>query len=59
MKMLETAEDIAGLQQVLDARVPGVKATDDLFKVMCVDGHLSPVLARVVRFETAPAPPVP
>jgi hypothetical protein len=59
MKMLETAEDIAGLQQVLDARVPGVKATDDLFKVMCVDGHLSPVLARVVRFEKAPAPPVP
>lgn len=56
MKMLETAQDVAGLQQVLNARVPGVKATDDLFKVMCVDGYLSPVLARVVRFETAPLP---
>jgi hypothetical protein len=57
MKMLETAQDVGGLQQVLDARVPGVKATDDLFKVMCVDGYLSPVLARVVRFETASLPP--
>jgi len=54
---LETAADIAVLQQKLDKLVPGVKATDELFTILCGTGNvrLSPVLARLVRFEPAPA----
>lgn len=56
---LETAADIAVLQQKLDKLVPSVKATDELFTILCGTGNvrLSPVLARLVRFEPAPAAP--
>jgi hypothetical protein len=61
MTTLESAADTDSLQQALDVQVPGVKATDELFMVLCGDGdvRLSPVLARLVRFETAPSPPAP
>jgi hypothetical protein len=59
MRRLETAADVTELQQKLDTQVPAVKATDELFKVLCEDRvvRLSPVLARLVRFE--PAAPLP
>lgn len=58
MSRLEVAVGIAGLQQTLGAEVPGVKATGELFNLLCGDDgvRLSPVLARIVRFETAPGP---
>lgn len=58
MSRLEVAVGIAGLQQTLGAEAPGVKATGELFNLLCGDDgvRLSPVLARIVRFETAPGP---
>jgi hypothetical protein len=54
---LETAQGIAFLQTALDAAIPGVKASEPLLKVIAKAPKLSPVLARLVRFEPAQKPP--
>ncbi len=57
---LEKAVDTGRLQEKLNAQVPGVKATGELFDLLCDEGVLlSPVLARLVRFEPCSRFPAP
>lgn len=56
---LERAVDIGRLQEKLAAQVPGVRATTELFDLLCGNEgvRLSPVLARLVRFEPSSRSP--
>lgn len=57
---LERAVDTGRLQEKLNAQVPGVRATAELFDLLCGEGvRLSPVLARLVRFEPCSPSPAP
>jgi hypothetical protein len=49
---LEGAGDNSSLQKALTYAIPGVKSSDSLFKLLSKEPKLSPVLDRLVRFET-------
>jgi hypothetical protein len=51
MNALEEASNISELQTALDLISPGSRADDELFQVLQYGTSLSPVLARLVRFE--------
>jgi hypothetical protein len=53
---LEQASDVLQLQQALDAFAPGVRASVELLQVLEYGTSLSPVLARLVRFEASASP---
>jgi hypothetical protein len=56
---LENSADVASLQNTLNDAIPGVNSSDSLFKLLREEPKLSPVLARLVRFEPAGKAPVP
>jgi len=55
MAALERSETASELQAALDTIVQGVRASDELLQVVHEGVPLWPVLARLVRFESAPS----
>lgn len=53
---LEHASDVAQLKEALARVAPGVKAGGELLEVLRHEPSLSPVLARLVRFESSATP---
>jgi len=52
---LERSGTLSELQAAIDTMVPMVRASDELLQVLHESVPLSPVLARLVRFESAPS----
>jgi hypothetical protein len=53
MAVLERCSDVASLQEAIDVVAPGIRAISELFQVLQEGVPLSPVLERLVRFESS------
>ncbi len=55
MSALEESSTLDGLQKSIDNSAPGIRATDELLQILHNEITISPILARLVRFEAAPS----